>query len=103
MNSETPCARTTTEIGGLIEALACQYLLGGPPVGPHPQANWEAFDAHGYILAALDEPNGHDLDALDELLAECSIDSPAGLRALLRLVGSYAALAALSWVLDEPA
>jgi hypothetical protein len=102
MQGESPLPRTRVEIRDLIEALTSQYLLGGPPVGPPPQANWDSSEAHGYILAALDDPPGHDSKALRDLLAECAMDSPAALRAVLRLVASYAAIAALSWVLDEP-
>jgi hypothetical protein len=95
-------ARTRQQIRDLIEDLTANYLLGGPPADTDPQGNWEPNEAHGYILAALDSALGADADALEAVLEECSIRSPAALRAAFRLIGSFAALEALCRVLDEP-
>jgi len=103
MYSDTPWARTTDEIHDLIDALAQRFLLGGPPTDPPPpESCWEPYEAYLSILSdEFDGPNGYDRDALHQRLDRWNIDTPAGLRAALRLVATHAAIAALSWVLDE--
>jgi hypothetical protein len=102
MNSEARPRRPEAEICDLTDRLTRQYLYGGPPHGPHPLWGWNACEVHRYILQWLDEPPGHDRQALHQILEECSVESPAALRAVLRLIGSYSAMTALLWVLDEP-
>jgi hypothetical protein len=92
--------RTEREIRELIHDLTCQYLLGAPGTSPWPNLDDEG-EAHAMILASIDLVSGYDEDALDEILIRGHIDSPGALRALLRLIGSYAAISALSWILDE--
>jgi hypothetical protein len=95
--------RSAAEIRALASDAADLYWLGGPPmVGLEPGAKWDAEEAHGLILAVLDHS---DLTTKSKFLAamhEARIDTPAGLRALLRLAASSAVCAALSWVLEEP-
>jgi hypothetical protein len=95
--------RIAAHIGELIDDLVAQYALGGPPVGsPHDAQNWDAIEAHGSILALLDNPPGFDEPGMDAILRDCMVTTPAALSAVLRLVGTYAAMSALAWVLDEP-
>ncbi len=93
--------RNYHETRQLIDALAAQYMLGGPQVGPYMTHHWDSIDAHGYLIAALDYEQSDDEGALHRLLRDCQVTNVAALRAMLRLVGSHAALTALNWVLDE--
>jgi len=101
MYEQGPWQRTPGEIRELAAELAMQYALGGPPPPGHPHANMEPNDYYGYFLASIDDVPADDSAALPAFLDQQLITSLAGLRALLRLVGSSAAVAALSWVLNE--
>ena len=93
--------RDRTEVEGLLRDVEALYGLGGPPVAQGPNTNWDPCEAHGYILASLDDPGTAEGGHYERVLADCHLDNLAGLRALLRLTGANAAMAVLRWVLDD--
>jgi len=97
-----PIARSRADVRALLRDVEAVYALGGPPIGAGAGDNWDPVEAHGYILAVLDHHDMTNWDRYVEALRDARIDYPAGLRALLRLVVASGAMAALSWVLDEP-
>jgi hypothetical protein len=96
--------RSAAEIRRMMERLRAIYDLGGPPVqlSDGTWGNLESSEAHGLILAELDAADPTDEGAFLAACREVGIDTLPGLRALLRLVASAAALAALSWGASEP-
>ncbi len=87
----------------MLHALRGIYELGGPPVqlSDGTWGNFESSEAHGLILAELDAADPTDEDAFLAACREVGINTLPGLRALLRLVASAAALAALGWAASE--
>src|SRR5437667_7395194 len=60
----------------------------------------DAHDVHDVLLFALSAGNGDNRFALEWVLRTAWIDCPAAMRNAVRLVGSAAAVTALSWALD---
>jgi hypothetical protein len=103
MSNETPARRLPDEIRDLIERLIAQYDLGGPRVGPGPNDYLAAWESHFWFVADLNDAPPDDPAALQRILRESYVTTPATLLAMLRLIGSNAALHALGWALGEPA
>ena len=102
MNTRITVRRTPDEIRHLIEQLTAQFDLGGPKVGPGPHDVLAAWESHFWFVADLNDASPDDPAALQEVLRVSLVTTPAALLAMLRLIGSNAALHALRWVLDEP-
>lgn len=99
---ETTHIRPTEEIMGLIEALRREYLFGSPPLDWIPALEGTPSEMHGNFLGALTSYDPDSPTALEAVLRDCEIDNLQKLRAILRVVTSYGALAALSWALEHP-
>lgn len=106
MQLEAHQTRSTAEITELIDDLTTEYLRGGPKrdyfldgCGFVHNGNWDPDEAYHLIVWALAQ--GDDEDTLERALVWGHIETSGGLRDLLRLVGSRAAAAALSWVLER--
>jgi hypothetical protein len=99
MSDKASGVRRPDEIRELLRDIETMYELGGPPIGPEPKANWDAVEAHGLILAWLDRSDMSTPDLFH--VADVDLDNAPGLRATFRLLASYAAMMALTWVLNE--
>jgi hypothetical protein len=93
-------SRAREEIEWALEYVKVIYELGGPPTDESPGSNWDAVEFHGLVLAALDDIDPDGIESFDAFLHDHRLHDVTGLRALLRLVASSAAGAALAWVLD---